>query len=92
MAICEEFLKLYVAFKAETNFVDVIPKAKALRLTLNLDFPEIDDPRKLCRDVTGLGRWGNGNVQVDLQSLDDMNYVVGLARQALDKQMGSDED
>lgn len=86
--IKEEFLKLYVAYKAETNFVDIIPKATALRLTLNLNFPEIDDPRNLCRDVTGLGRWGNGNVQVDLTSLTNLNYVVGLARQSLEKQLG----
>lgn len=89
--VSEEFLKLYVAFKAETNFVDIIPKASSLRLTLNLDFPEIDDPRNLCRDVTGMGRWGNGNVQVDFKSLEDLNYVVGLARQSLEKQLGGDE-
>ena len=32
----EEFLKLYVAYKAETNFVDVVPQAKRLLLVLNL--------------------------------------------------------
>ncbi|MEW6586691.1 MAG: DUF262 and DUF1524 domain-containing protein, partial [Nitrospirota bacterium] len=52
----EEFLKLYVAYKAETNFVDVVPQAKRLRLSLNMDFPEVDDPRGLCKDVTDLGR------------------------------------
>jgi predicted transport protein len=30
--VSEEFLKLYVAYKAETNFVDVVPQAKRLRL------------------------------------------------------------
>ena len=30
--VTEEFLKLYVAYKAETNFVDVVPQAKRLRL------------------------------------------------------------
>jgi hypothetical protein len=28
--VSEEFLKLYVAYKAETNFVDVVPQAKRL--------------------------------------------------------------
>jgi uncharacterized protein with ParB-like and HNH nuclease domain/predicted transport protein len=54
--VTEEFLKLYVAYKAETNFVDVVPQTKRLRLSLNLTFPEINDPRGLCKDVTGLGR------------------------------------
>ncbi len=41
--VSEEFLKLYVAYKAETNFVDVVPQAKRLRLSLNMKFPEISD-------------------------------------------------
>jgi uncharacterized protein with ParB-like and HNH nuclease domain/predicted transport protein len=89
--VAEEFLKLYVAYKAETNFVDVVPQAKGLRLSLNLNFPEIDDPRGLCRDVTKLGRWGNGNVEVQLKKQEDLTYVLGLVRQALEKQLGNDE-
>jgi predicted transport protein len=40
-AVAEEFLKLYVAYKAETNFVDVVPQAKRLRLSLNMSFHEV---------------------------------------------------
>lgn len=89
--VSEEFLKLYVAYKAETNFVDVIPQVKRLLLTINIDFHELHEPRGLARDVTGMGRWGNGNVEVGLSSLDDVPYMVGLARQALEKQLGNGE-
>jgi predicted transport protein len=88
--VTEEFLKLYVAYKAETNFVDVVPQAKKLRLSLNMEFPEITDPRGICKDVTNLGRWGNGDVEVGLASLDELPYVMGLVRQSFEKQMGSD--
>lgn len=86
--VSEEFLKLYVAYKAETNFVDVVPQAKRLRLSLNMPFPDITDPRGICRDVSGLGRWGNGDVEVGLESLDDLPYVIGLVRQSFERQMG----
>ena len=86
--VTEEFLKLYVAYKAETNFVDVVPQAKRLRLSLNMAFAEINDPKGLCRDVTGLGRWGNGDVEVGLKSLDELPYVMGLVRQSYERQMG----
>lgn len=88
--VTEEFLKLYVAYKAETNFVDVVPQAKRLRLTLNMPFPEIDDPKDLCRDVTSLGRWGNGDVEVGLSSMEELPYVMGLVRQSFEKQMGGE--
>jgi uncharacterized protein with ParB-like and HNH nuclease domain/predicted transport protein len=88
--VSEEFLKIYVAYKAETNFVDVVPQAKRLRLTLNLNFSEINDPKGLCKDVTEFGTWGNGNVEVNLASLEELPYVIGLVRQALEKQLGED--
>jgi len=90
--VSEEFLKLYVAYKAETNFVDVVPQAKRLRLSLNLRFHELHDPRGMAKDVTNLGRWGNGDVEVPLESEEQIPYVMGLVRQAFEKQMGNAED
>lgn len=90
--INEEFLKLYVAYKAETNFVDVVPQAKKLRLSLNMAFHEIDDPKGRCRNVTDLGRWGNGDVEVSLASIDELPYVMGLIRQSFDQQMENSQD
>lgn len=88
--ITEEVLKLYIAYKAETNFVDVVPQAQRLRLSLNMPFSEISDPRGICRDVTDLGRWGNGDVEVRLESVDDVPYVMGLIRQSLERQLGNE--
>ncbi|HRJ59401.1 MAG TPA: DUF1524 domain-containing protein, partial [Anaerolineales bacterium] len=90
--VTEEFLKLYVAYKAETNFVDVVPQAKRLRLSLNMPFPEINDPRGLCKDISGVGRWGNGDVEFGLSSLDELPYVMGLVRQSFEHQMGNNGD
>jgi len=90
--VTEEFLKLYVAYKAETNFADVVPQAKRLRLSLNMPYAEVNDPRGISRDVTGLGRWGNGDVEVGLSSLDDLPYVMGLVRQSFERQMGNGSD
>ncbi|MCG2767053.1 MAG: DUF1524 domain-containing protein, partial [Anaerolineae bacterium] len=90
--VTEEFLKFYVAYKAETNFVDVVPQAKRLRLSLNMSFHEVRDPRGLCKDVTNVGRWGNGDVEVGLANLSELPYVMGLVRQALEKQLGNGEE
>ena len=87
--VTEEFLKLYVAYKAETNFVDVVPQAKRLRLSLNLQFHELSDPKGLAKDVTNIGRWGNGDVEVGLVKLEELPYVMGLVRQAFEKQIGN---
>ena len=45
--VTEEVRKLYVAFKAETNFVDVVPQKGRLVLSLNMRFPRASTtPRK----------------------------------------------
>ena len=87
--VSEEFLKYYVAFKAETNFVDVVPQAKRLLLSLNMRFVDIVDPRGLCRDVSALNRWGNGEVEVGFALLEDLPYIMGLVRQSFDRQMAN---
>ena len=87
--VTEEFLKLYVAYKAETNFVDVVPQASRLRLTLNMRFHELHDPRGLAKDVTNLHHWGNGDAEVELSEPDELRYVMGLVRQAFERQMGN---
>jgi len=87
--VTEEVLKLYVAFKAETNFVDVVPQKNRLRLSLNMSFHELHDPREIAKDVTNIGRWGNGDVEVILRTLEDLPYIMGLIRQSFEKQIGN---
>lgn len=82
-----EFKKLYIAFKAQTNFVDVVPQKVKLRLSLNMDFKNIRDPKNLCRDITGLGRWGNGDVEVNLRHSSELDDVIELIEQAFEEQL-----
>ncbi len=89
-SVTEEFLKYYVAYKAENNFVDVYPQASKLKLTINMQFHEINDPKGFCKDIS---HWRyNGDVEVGLASLDELPYVMGLVRQSFERQMGSGSD
>jgi uncharacterized protein with ParB-like and HNH nuclease domain/predicted transport protein len=89
--VTQEFLKRYIAFKAETNFVDIVPQAKRLMVVLNMSFSELDDPKKMARDISNIGRWGNGDVEIPFGSLEELPYVIGLIRQSLEKQLGNGE-
>jgi uncharacterized protein with ParB-like and HNH nuclease domain/predicted transport protein len=86
--VTEEFLKKYLAYKAESAFVCVVPKAKRLRLFLNMPFAEVDDLRGQVSDYSNRGHWGTGDVMVHLDSLDELPYVMGLVRQSYERQMG----
>ena len=56
----------------------------------NLLIDEIHDPKGLCKDVTGIGRWGNGDVEVGLSSAAQLDDVMALVKQAFDKQFGEE--
>lgn len=84
-SVKEEFKKLYIAYKNITNFVDIVPQKIKLRLSLNLEFSEIKDPKGICRDITDIGRWGNGDVEVGISKIDEIDYVMSLIQQAYNK-------
>ena len=85
--VSETFLKYWIAYKVNTNFVDVVPKAKGLRLSINMKYPEISDPAGMTEDISEKGRWGNGDVSVHYRKLEDLPYIMGLIRQSYEKQL-----
>lgn len=87
--VTEEFLKKYIAYKAETNFLYLIPQTKQLVLSLNMPFSEIDDPKRICRDVTNVKLSTGGGIRIYLKSLNELPYVIGLVRQSFERQMGN---
>lgn len=81
-----EFKKLYIAYKFDTNFVDIVVQKQRLRISLNMKFSEIHDPKGLCKDITGLGRWGNGDVEVFFEQISEIDDVMELIEQSYKKQ------
>ncbi|MGL2334009.1 GmrSD restriction endonuclease domain-containing protein [Helicobacter pylori] len=86
--IVEEFNKHYISYKFSTNFVDIVPLNKGLNLYLNMKFNELQDKKNLARDMTNKGHLGNGDIEVKLETKEDIPYCLGLIKQALEKQMG----
>ena len=89
-AITRDFRKLYVAFKAETNFLDVVPQKARLILSLNIPLESLHDERSAASDVSDKGHWGNGLTEVRITEESDFTYAMGLVRQAFEFQMGGD--
>lgn len=81
-----ECKKLYIAYKLDTNFVDIVVQKQRLRISLNMKFSEVHDPKGLCRDVTDIGKWGNGDVEVFLEHTSEIDDVMELIEQAYTKQ------
>ncbi len=80
--------KHYISYKFKTNFVDIVPQKNGLNLYLNMPFHELQDEKNLARDMTNKGHLGNGDIEVKLETKEDIPYCLGLIKQALEKQRG----
>ena len=89
-SVREEFKKLYIAYKTTTNFVDIVPQKSRLRLSLNMPFSEIHDPKGICKDVTNLGRWGNGDIEVGVSNVNEIEDAMYLIQQSFSKHRDED--
>lgn len=82
-----EFKKLYIAYKLDTNFADIVVQKNRLRISVNMKFNEVIDEYNICKDVTNLGRWGNGDVELFLEDICDVDKVMDIIRQSFNKQL-----
>ena len=78
--------KLYVAFKInKSSICDIEIQNKCLKITLNLKIGELKDNQNIARDVSTVGKWGNGDYQVKMNDSENIDYIVSLINQSLKK-------
>ncbi|MGL2898559.1 GmrSD restriction endonuclease domain-containing protein [Helicobacter pylori] len=85
--ITEKFNQEYISCMFDKNFVDIVVQNKDLKLYLNMPFNELQDEKNLARDMTNKGHLGNGDIEIKLETKENIPYCLGLIKQALEKQM-----
>ncbi len=86
--ITEKFNQEYISYMFDKNFVDIVVQTKDLKLYLNMKFHELQDEKNLAKDRTNKKNHnGNGDVEVKLETKENIPYCLGLIKQALEKQM-----
>ena len=74
--------KKYIAFVGATNIVDVLIQKDVIKLWLNLKKGHLDDPKKIARDVSNVGHWGNGDYEIRVLNDDNFEYILSLIKQS----------
>jgi uncharacterized protein with ParB-like and HNH nuclease domain/predicted transport protein len=91
-SVHEEYKKVYIAYKTDTNFVDIIPLKKELILTLNMPFDKIYDPHNLCKDISSAGHWGNGDVEFRVSTPTQLDMAMYLINQSFESHRDDDAE
>ena len=80
--ISETHLKLYSAFKKIKNIVTVVVLKKKLVINLPLDVNTVTFEDGFSRDVTNIGHWGCGAVELHIQTSSDFEKAKPLIDRA----------
>ncbi|RQP14811.1 MAG: hypothetical protein EAS48_00745 [Chryseobacterium sp.] len=76
--------KQEIGFTAKGKiFADVCILKSSLKLWINLKRGQLDDPKKLARDVSCIGHWGNGDYEIIVSDTTNLEYVMSLIKQAI---------
>ncbi|WP_231220930.1 DUF262 and DUF1524 domain-containing protein [Helicobacter pylori] len=85
--IVEKFNQMCISYKFDKKFVSIVVQTKDLKLYLNnMKFNELQDEKNLAKKAKG--NHGNGDIEVKLETKENIPYCLGLIKQALEKQMG----
>jgi predicted transport protein len=77
-------LKYYIAFRRIKNFacLEVYPQAKVVTVHLKIDPKTVDLEEGISRDMTNVGHFGTGDLQLSLRSMDDFAKAQPLFRKS----------
>jgi predicted transport protein len=77
--------KKYIAFKADRNFVDILPQKSKIKFWLNLTKGQLKDIDSITRDVSNVGHWGNGDYEVSFSNSEELPVLLSLIKQSYEK-------
>ena len=77
--------KKYIAFKADRNFVDILPQKSKIKFWLNLSKGQLKDIDSIARDVSNVGHWGNGDYEVSFSNSEELPVLLSLIKQSYEK-------
>lgn len=80
--VLEKPNKMYISYKHGKNFCEIRLQSRELKIWLDIPYSDLDDPKKLCRDVSKVGHYGTGKVETKLGNLSELDDVMYLVEQS----------
>jgi predicted transport protein len=74
--------KLYVAYRTTQNIVCMEPQKKKILLFVKLDPKQDAGPKGISRDVSKIGHFGTGDLEITLKTLEDLERAKPYLKKA----------
>lgn len=80
----EKFTKLYISYKIESIFCEIIPQAKGLWIHITMPVDKIQKNSLELHDVSNQGHWGTGETKFRIERSEDLEAGLDYIRQSYD--------
>lgn len=78
-----EYKKLYIAFKSNTNIVDLEIYNSKIIMFINLKKGKLPEGTSILKDISNVGHHGNGDYCIDLKSMEDFEKSIPYIKESL---------
>jgi len=85
-SVRKQHLAKWISYKiGKAIFCCVHIHKNGLKIWLKLDYSDLNNPPDFVRDVTNIGHWGVGNIEIRIDSFDKLQQVKPLIRESFEK-------
>jgi len=74
-----KFVKVF--YRGKRNILSIEKQAVTIKITFNAKIGALKDDKKLLRDVSNIGHWGNGDYQIKLENEVHFKDILKLIKQ-----------
>jgi len=85
--INEKILKYYFAYELNRNFAEVIVQGKNLKIYLDINKKDLDDPKNIVEDCTPKGHLATGDCVFKISEPEDVDYAIYLIKQSYESKL-----
>ncbi len=78
----EKFNKLYIVYKLENIFCEIVPQAKGLWIHIGMPLDKIQKNALEVEDVSNKGHWANGERKFRLEKVEEMEMALDYIKQS----------
>jgi predicted transport protein len=77
--------KKYIAFRRNKGFAGIVVLRLKLKIYLNINISQLQDPMKSARDVKDIGHYAHGDTELAIAERSEIPYILSLIRQAYER-------
>ena len=85
--INEKILKHYIAYELNRNFAEIIIQSKNLKIYLDINKKDLEDPNEIVEDCSQVGHLGTGDSVFKISEPEDVDYAISLIKQSYENKL-----